>query len=206
MQDYCGGAGSRVEDVRSQLMYSSAAVKLRWSWPKANDENWASLAPQPSPLLAFIRKIGPRNAALVANLELRSSAAGDDVALAAELCGAHMPGLRTLRVCVAGFHFQGSLEHVYAALAGFVEKVRWLEELRVEYVGEKLDVGGRETRGKIRGLEREVRGRRSGGVVVVDDDEDDDGAAVVAPPAVLTQAEMLAMCAEWDEEEEEDFE
>lgn len=200
MQDYCGGAGSRVEDVRSQLMYSSAAVKLRWSWPKDNDENWASLAPQPSPLLAFIRKIGPSNAAQVANLELCSSGDADDVAFAAELCGAHMPGLRTLRVCVAGFHFRGSLEHVYAALAGFMEKVRWLEELRVGYVGEKLDVGERETRGKIRGLEREVLERSGGKVAVVDDDEDDDGAAV------LTQAEMLAMCAEWDEEEEEDFE
>ncbi|KAI4114728.1 MAG: hypothetical protein LQ345_004543 [Seirophora villosa] len=140
-QDYCGGTVSKVEDVRSQVMYSSAAVKLRWQWPKDNAQKWANAAPQPSPLLAFIQKIGIRNAAQVANLELYSSAAGDDVALAAELCGAHMPGLRTLRVCVAGFHFRGSLEPVYAALAGFVEKVRWLEELRVEYVRGKLDVG-----------------------------------------------------------------
>ncbi|KAL9009438.1 MAG: hypothetical protein Q9173_005535 [Seirophora scorigena] len=224
LQD-CGTPTSAVVDVRLQLMKTSLSSSLsRWCRPDDDDdENWAGAAPdilQRSPLAAFVRKIGAGNAALVADLELRSAdarAAGNDVALAAELCGTHMPGLRTLRLCLYNVtgggranrwsrcRHGGALGPVYAALAGFVKRVWWLKELRFEYLGE-LDLGERETRGKIRELEKEVQeraGNRGGAVVVDDDDEGVASAAAVVAPPVLTQAEMLRICAEWDEEDSE---
>ncbi|KAI4124611.1 MAG: hypothetical protein LQ341_007052 [Variospora aurantia] len=147
-------------------------------------DDWHITAPnvlQLSPLAAFLRKIGPANAALVHNLELHSRqtrVAANDVTLAAELCAAHLPQLRTLqlqvdetqglwsggmrRACHCSKCWQSWAKEqsgsVYKALQGFVGKVEWLEGLQYRYSG-PWDTEEWDTRGKTCELQEAVEER-----------------------------------------------
>ncbi|KAL8782632.1 MAG: hypothetical protein Q9213_005219 [Squamulea squamosa] len=144
---------------------------------------WTTRVPLPinkSTLAAFLRKIGGRNCSSIRNLELRSWdawQAAEDVILATELCGFHMPGLQILKLHVvekdiheeespdywhpdwsSPFWCNGPFKPMYRALQQFVRKVYWLEVLEYDKKGQFRFQDDAAMR-KIRELEESVKAR-----------------------------------------------
>ncbi|KAL8646404.1 MAG: hypothetical protein Q9210_006160, partial [Variospora velana] len=182
-------------DVHAQLSYRATARACQQLITRYPTDDWEITAPnilQRSPLAAFLRKIGPANAALVQNLELRSGptrVAADDMTLVAELCAAHLQVEKTQGRWSAAvrrnYHCskcrplwaKGRFGSVYKALWGFVRKVEWLKGLQYRYLG-PWDTEEWDTRGKIwepqeaaEERAREARWREVGGLQRKDIDE-----------------------------------
>ncbi|KAL8836804.1 MAG: hypothetical protein Q9170_002765 [Blastenia crenularia] len=149
-------------DVNEKTMKKERFMKSIANLMSYSDDDWAELdCPKRPPLIlrdsklaAFIRKIGPANAALVRNLELCSwdtEEAAADVFLAAGLARCHFTGLSSFKVGVfekeifweespdyyhpdrsSPFWANGALEPMYSALEGFVDRVFWLQKFEYD--------------------------------------------------------------------------